>query len=96
MGTPTVFIPTAFLPYGVNKTFRPEGRFIDYNRSRMEIYDRWGAQLISLNGIRAGWDGKDSNGILNTPGVYYYKIYIQSTNVREKEKVFIGFVTLLN
>jgi gliding motility-associated-like protein len=96
IGTPTIFIPSAFRPYGFNKTFRPEGRFIDYDKSRMEIYDRWGAQLISINGIRNGWDGKDSNGILNTPGVYYYKIYILSTNVKEKEKVFIGFVTLLN
>ncbi|MES2780675.1 MAG: gliding motility-associated C-terminal domain-containing protein [Bacteroidota bacterium] len=96
IGQPTVFIPNAFYPYGVNKAFRPEGRFIDYDRSRMEIYDRWGSQLISMDGIRKGWDGKDSNGILNTPGVYYYKIYILSSNVREKEKVFIGFVTLLN
>lgn len=96
IGVPTVYIPNAFHPYGVNKTFRPEGRFIDYDRSRMEIYDRWGAQLISINGIRKGWDGKDSNGVLNIPGVYYYKIYILSTNVKEKEKVFIGFVTLLN
>lgn len=96
IGQPTIFIPTAFHPYGVNKTFRPEGRFIDYDRSRMEIYDRWGARLITINGIRQGWDGKDSNGILNTPGVYYYKIYILSTNVKEKEKVLIGFVTLLN
>ncbi|MES2558643.1 MAG: gliding motility-associated C-terminal domain-containing protein [Bacteroidota bacterium] len=96
IGVPTVFIPSAFSPYGVNKTFRPEGRFIDYDRSRIEIYDRWGAQLINLQGIRQGWNGKDSNGNMNTPGVYYYKIYILSTNVREKEKVFIGFVTLLN
>lgn len=96
IGLPTVFIPNAFRPYGLNNIFRPEGRFIDYDRSRMEIYDRWGARIVSLNGIRKGWDGNDENGILSTPGVYYYKIYILSTNVREKEKAFIGFVTLLN
>ena len=96
IGQTTVFIPTAFHPNGYNKTFRPEGRFIDYEQSKMEIYDRWGAKTVSYLNIRGGWDGKDSNGILCMPGVYYYKIYIKSTNVKEKEKVYIGFITLLD
>lgn len=90
----TVFIPNAFRPEGTNKTFRPEGSYIDYELSRMEIFDRWGARLIEIQGIRKGWDGKDSNGVYCMQGVYYFKAYITSTN--GIEKVFTGFVTLLN
>lgn len=93
-GTFVVFIPNAFRPEGVNSTFRPEGSYINYELSRMEIFDRWGARLIEIPGIRKGWDGKDSNGVYCMQGVYYYKIYITSTN--GTEKIFTGFVTLLN
>lgn len=93
-GELSVYIPNAFRPEGANKTFRPEGLYIDYDLSRMEIFDRWGGRLIDIQGIRKGWDGKDLNGIYCMQGVYYYKIYIISTN--GSEKTFVGFVTLLN
>jgi len=94
IGELKVFIPNAFKPDGVNRTFRPEGSYIDYTNSSMDIYDRWGAKLIGIQNIREGWDGKDSNGIQCMVGVYYYKIFIKSTN--GKEKIYNGFVTLLN
>lgn len=93
-GEPTVYIPNAFRPEGLNSTFRPEGMYIDYDLSRMEIFDRWGGRLIDIQGIRKGWDGKDLNGVYCMQGVYFYKIYIISTN--GIEKTFVGFVTLLN
>lgn len=94
IGAPTVYIPNAFRPDGFNKTFRPEGSYIDYDRSKLEIFDRWGARLIEINGIRGGWNGRDANGINCMQGVYYYKTTIFSTN--GTEKTFTGFVTLLN
>lgn len=94
VGELKVFIPNAFRPMGVNRTFRPEGSYIDYALSAMEIYDRWGGRLISMQDIRAGWNGLDSSGIECMQGVYYYKIFIKSTN--GKEKIYTGFVTLLN
>jgi gliding motility-associated-like protein len=94
IGELKVYIPNAFKPDGFNRTFRPEGSYIDYTRSEMEIYDRWGGRIIAFKDIRDGWDGKDSSGITCIQGVYYYKIYIKSTN--GKEKVFNGFVTLLD
>ncbi len=93
-GEVSVYIPNAFRPEGANKIFRPEGSYIDYDLSRMEIFDRWGGRLIGINGIRKGWDGKDSNGVYCMQGVYFYKLYITSTN--GSEKIFTGFVTLLN
>ncbi len=94
LGVPTVYIPSAFRPEGYNKTFRPEGSFIDYTNSKMDIYDRWGQNLISINDIRNGWDGKDQHGISCIQGVYFYRIFIKSTN--GSEKTFTGLVTLLN
>lgn len=94
IGVPSVFIPTAFHPEGYNKTFRPEGSYIDYSNSKMDIYDRWGNQLISIMDIRNGWDGKDKAGVYCMQGVYFYKIFIKSTN--GAEKTYSGFVTLLN
>lgn len=94
VGSLSVFVPNAFNPNGVNTTFRPEGSYIDYDQSQMEIYDRWGQQLIKLNGIRKGWDGKDSNGVTCMQGVYLYRLFILSTN--GQQQTFKGTVTLLN
>ncbi|MFN6083283.1 MAG: gliding motility-associated C-terminal domain-containing protein [Bacteroidota bacterium] len=89
-----VFVPNAFRPEGVNKTFRPEGSFIDYTSSSMEIFDRWGGLLISKKDIRGGWDGKDASGNTCIGGVYYYKFNIISPDGKKQTKT--GFVTLLN
>jgi gliding motility-associated-like protein len=94
LGEFKVFVPNAFHPFGTNSFFRPEGSYIDYNNSQMEIYDRWGRLVISIKGIRNGWNGKDSNGVLCMPGVYVYKIKILSTN--GKTETINGNVTLLN
>lgn len=94
VGEVVVYIPNAFNPFGANKTFRPEGSYIDYDHSKMELYDRWGKQLTVINGIRAGWDGKDSDGVLCMQGVYLYQLYIISTN--GQKQTFSGTVTLLN
>jgi gliding motility-associated-like protein len=94
LGEFKVFVPNAFHPFGANSFFRPEGSYIDYNNSQMEIYDRWGRLVISITGIRNGWNGKDSNGTLCMPGVYVYKIKILSTN--GKTETVNGNVTLLN
>lgn len=94
VGEMVVYIPNAFNPNGVNKIFRPEGSYIDYDHSQMELYDRWGKQLIAINGIRAGWDGKDSDGAFCMQGVYLYRLLITSTN--GQKQTFKGTVTLLN
>jgi gliding motility-associated-like protein len=94
VGELIVYIPNAFNPTGVNTFFRPEGSYIDYDHSQMEIYDRWGKQLISIKGIRSGWDGKDTDGVLCMQGVYLYRIIITSTNGNTQN--FKGTVTLLN
>ncbi len=92
-GDMVVFVPNAFVPEGVNKIFRPEGSYIDYENSTMEIYNRWGAKVISYEKIVPGWDGKSSSGIDLESGVYLYQMKIKSTN--GKEQIKKGTVTLL-
>ena len=94
IGEMIVFVPNAFRPEGVNKIFRPEGSFIDYTNSSMEIFDRWGGLLVSRKDITGGWDGKDASGNACIGGVYYYKFNLISPDGKKQTKA--GFVTLLN
>ncbi len=54
----TGFIPNAFCPEGVNKTFKMEG---------MEVYNHWGTLIYKGN----EWDGT-FKGEKCPAGVYYY------------------------
>lgn len=91
-GELTVHIPNAFTPDGYNTLFKPEGISIDYNRSIMEIYDRWG-QKVYENPIQKGWDGRDQKGNNCTQGVYLYRIHIIS--IQNETYTKSGTVTLL-
>ena len=94
IGDMTVFIPNAFNPFGINRVFRPEGRFINFINSSMIIYDRWGGKIIEFLDITNGWDGKDSKGQYCQVGVYLYVIKIMSSNGKEETKT--GLVTLID
>jgi CHU_C Type IX secretion signal domain len=94
IGDLIVFVPNAFNPFGVNTYFRPEGRFVNYKKSSMAIYDRWGGKVIEIMDITNGWDGKDSKGVYCMFGVYLYNIKIIGTNGTEQNKS--GLVTIIN
>ncbi len=93
LGEMIVFFPNAFVPKGINHMFRPEGSYINYDRSILEIFDRWGGRVRTLNGILLGWDGQDEDGKPSPQGVYFYKATIISTNGSQQTKS--GFVTLI-
>ncbi len=87
-----VFVPNAFVPDGINNRFRPEGSSIDYNKSTLTIYNRWG-QEVYAGVIGNGWDGLDSSGQLCSSGVYHYNLEIISSENEKQSKN--GIVTLL-
>jgi len=93
VGNLVVFIPNAFTPQGYNPIFRPEGSFLDYENSTMEIFNRWGESIFSLKGIVNGWNGEFPSGIPAPAGVYLYRIKAVSTNGQQITKT--GSVTLL-
>lgn len=88
----TIFVPNAFTPNGQNPYFKPSGLSIDYEKSIMQVFNRWG-ELVYENYISQGWDGLEKNGQICPPGVYYYQLQIISTKNEKVSKK--GFVTLL-
>ncbi len=52
-----IFVPTAFAPYGANKTWLPVTHFIDKNEYRVRVYNRWGKKVFETNTDTQAWDG---------------------------------------
>lgn len=93
-GNITIFIPNAFRPTGANRVFKPSGMFIDYRKSSMLIFDRWGGLVANLQDITEGWNGQHMSGNMCPQGVYIYEITIFDLDGKEQKKR--GTVTLLN
>lgn len=70
--SPQVYFPTAFTPGGLNPVFRPKGVGIDFSKTKMEIFNRWGEKVFTQTDIRAGWNGKNLQDADCPSGVYVY------------------------
>jgi gliding motility-associated-like protein len=70
-----IFIPNAFSPDGdgVNDMFRLSADGLTIVNCQLSIFDRWGGEVFSGEGVSTGWDGK-KNGKDCPGGVYVYKI----------------------
>ncbi len=88
-----IYIPNAFSPNGdgVNDIFKAEG--FGVAEFKMEIYNRWGETLYTIDRIADGWDGK-LNGVDLKQDVYVYRIEY-STTLDPKIKILIGRFNLL-
>lgn len=51
------YFPNAFTPDGdeLNDYFKVEGKFVE--RSRLQIFNRWGEQIFETTDLQRGWDG---------------------------------------
>lgn len=91
-----VYIPNAFTPdgNGLNEEFVPRGYGIKDEPYKMEIFDRWGAQIFSSETFTKGWNGKvKGSNIIAQEGVYIYKIFVM--DLEGNKKYFTGHVTLI-
>ena len=72
-GPVPVFVPSAFTPNndGVNDEFIPV--FTDHEALSVEVFDRWGSRIISLESPQFIWDGCDMAGNLLPVGDYVWK-----------------------
>ena len=59
-----------------------------------EIYDRWGLNIASYNGITGGWNGETKNGKMATDGVYFY--VLKATGLNGKTVQQEGFIHLFS
>lgn len=86
-------IPNVFTPNGdgTNDLFmiRAEG-LADFH---LEIYDRWGVLLSTIDTAGMGWDGKTTSGSSAVDGTYYYIFHAKGYNGKEYSTK--GFFTLL-
>ena len=89
---PLMYVPNAFAPDGVNKTFGPKGQFFQFDQFEMTIYNRWGEQVYLTNDINKGWDGT-ADGKDASTGSYVYMIRYVDGDGEEKRKK--GSVTLI-
>lgn len=86
------YIPTAFTPNfdELNDKFKVIGKNI--REINMQIFNRWGEQLLNTTSQSPEWDGSYKNKTC-ADGVYLYFIHIQGTN--GKRKIMKGTFTLL-
>ena len=89
---PIVYFPDAIQINGYNTTFYPKGVFIDYDKSSMEIFNRWGQSIFKTNDVKTGWDGT-CNGEFVVSDIYAYKANIIGIN--GKLLSFDGTITVL-
>lgn len=87
-----LYIPNAFVPEGVNKTFKPEFLNLPRGSYRLAVFNRWGGQVFESTSPDIGWDGVQE-GFEAPAGVYLYTItYDQPDGSSE---VRSGSITLL-
>lgn len=87
---PKVFIPNAFVPDGVNKTFKPVFNYVV--GASWQIYNRWGQIVFEANNKEQDWDGTYKNKPCEA-GVYLYTITYEGFDGKEiREK---GSITLI-
>ncbi|MEM6803244.1 MAG: gliding motility-associated C-terminal domain-containing protein, partial [Bacteroidota bacterium] len=72
-----IYVPNAFSPNddGINDNFFPKG--VGVIRMKMDIFDRWGKHLTTLNSLGDRWPGTNMNGNPVQEGVYVW--YIEAT-----------------
>jgi gliding motility-associated-like protein len=73
-----VFIPNAFAPGGINRTFKPVSSFISPDDYLFSIYDRFGREIFSTTSPTEGWDGR-IDGREVPQGVYVYLLRFRDT-----------------
>ena len=89
---PSVYIPNAIAPNGVNNEFKPVivfGNPINYS---MKIFNRWGALIFETNSPDESWLGTQ-NGDKVVSGGYPYNISFMASDGTPIEK--IGIVTVI-
>lgn len=64
-----VFVPDAFAPAGVNKTWLPVTHFIDKTDYHVRVFNRWGNLLFETHSDTQSWNGDDAPS-----GIYVYLI----------------------
>ncbi len=86
-----VYVPNTFTPGdGLNATFFAKG--VNVKSIRIDIYDRWGELIYSINGLNDYWDGT-YQGAACQDGTYVWKM--EYTDFEDREYKTVGHVNVL-
>jgi gliding motility-associated-like protein len=90
-----IYVPNAFSPNGdgVNDVFVMKWDGLSIVDCRISIFDRWGGEVFSGDGVSTGWDGKKA-GKDCPGGVYVYKIVFSLDGVAGNQER-VGTVMLV-
>jgi gliding motility-associated-like protein len=83
-----LYVPNAFAPQGINKTWLPITQFVDKSDYHVSIFNRWGKKVFETWDDAVGWDGENC-----ISDVYVY--LIDYKNSRGEYLQAKGTITLL-
>lgn len=88
-----IFVPTGFTPNGdnINDDFFAVGVGVIW--MRIDLFDRWGRHLRTLNSLEESWDGNNAKGNQVQEGVYVWKLEAMLNDQVRVDRV--GTVTLI-
>ncbi|MFT5828462.1 MAG: gliding motility-associated-like protein, partial [Bacteroidia bacterium] len=89
---PSVYIPNAIAPNGINNEFKPLIVFGDPRNYSMQIFNRWGELIFKGNDPNSGWFGTNNGSPVPTGG---YPYVIQFTASDGANIVKKGIVTVI-
>ncbi|TNF29676.1 MAG: hypothetical protein EP314_02420, partial [Bacteroidetes bacterium] len=85
---PNVFMPNAFMPEGINNTFKPVSVYVNRSAYLFQIYNRWGGKIFETTDPERGWDGGGE-----PQGAYVY--FVQFVSAKGDTYTKSGSVTLI-
>lgn len=89
---PIIYVPNTFTPDSDehNQLFKVKGGNI--SEFRMDIYNRWGELIYTINDLNDGWDGT-YKGQICQDGTYTWKIELK--DFRQNEYRYVGHVNII-
>jgi gliding motility-associated-like protein len=88
------FIPNVITPN--NDTKNDEFKVVSANLTKLhvEIFDRWGVKVYTMDGVNSIWDGT-AYGSVQCSGTYYYSVEYTTTCAPSQVLKTGGYFTLL-
>lgn len=85
-------IPNVFTPN--NDNFNDQFVIVaeGVQQIKVAIFNRWGKEIVTYDGITSNWDGKTSSGVMADDGTYFY--VVEAIDLEGKKSVYQGSLTL--
>lgn len=93
VGGMKVYFPDGVIARNQTNVFKPIGVYIDYKKSKMNIYNRWGKLVKEITDLNIGWDLTDENNSFAETDTYLYDAQIIGLDGKQINKS--GTITII-